>query len=155
MIFEIPGRPKIEINHVVLDYNGTIAIDGQLIEGVSGLINELSSLVQFHVLTADTYGSVARELADVNCSVKVISEDQQDQQKLNFVKELGAAQTMCVGNGKNDKLMLQESVLGIAVIQSEGLFVETMLAADIVCSSVLDVFGFFKTPNRLKATLRN
>ena len=29
---DVPGREIIEIEHVVLDYNGTIALDGQLID---------------------------------------------------------------------------------------------------------------------------
>lgn len=33
---DVPGREIIEIEHVVLDYNGTIALDGQLIEGAAG-----------------------------------------------------------------------------------------------------------------------
>ena len=32
---EIPGRETIEIEHVVLDYNGTIALDGRLIAGAA------------------------------------------------------------------------------------------------------------------------
>ena len=32
---DVPGREIIEIEHVVLDYNGTIALDGQLIEGAA------------------------------------------------------------------------------------------------------------------------
>ncbi len=155
MIFEIPGRETIEIKNVVLDYNGTIAIDGKLIEGVAKSINELSGNINFHILTADTFGTVEKELADVNCEVVIISKNNQDTSKLDYVLSLDKEKTLCVGNGKNDRLILKESVLGIAVIQSEGTFVESLLAADIVCLSILDVFEFFKSPDRLKATLRN
>ena len=31
---DIPGYKKIELAHLVLDYNGTLAIDGKLIDGV-------------------------------------------------------------------------------------------------------------------------
>lgn len=41
---DIPGRETIEIEHVVLDYNGTIALDGQLIAGAAERIRELSKL---------------------------------------------------------------------------------------------------------------
>lgn len=30
----IPGRERLEINHLVLEFNGTIAMDGELISGV-------------------------------------------------------------------------------------------------------------------------
>lgn len=29
----IPGFGSLELDHLVLDYNGTMALDGQLIEG--------------------------------------------------------------------------------------------------------------------------
>jgi soluble P-type ATPase len=51
--------------------------------------------------------------------------------------------------------MLAESAIGIALIQDEGVCVESLLAADIACKSIIDVFAYFKTPNRIKATLRN
>lgn len=155
MIFKIPGNRTIEIKNVVLDYNGTIAINGKLIDGVAKLINELSVDINFYVLTADTFGSVKKELALVNCEVVIISNDKQDVSKLDYVLNLGKENTLCVGNGNNDKLMLREAVIGVALIQDEGACVESLLAADVACKSILDVFEFFRSPNRLIATLRN
>ena len=51
---DVPGRDIIEIEHVVLDYNGTIAFDGQLIEGAAWRIRELCKSAHEYVLTADT-----------------------------------------------------------------------------------------------------
>ncbi len=155
MILEIPGRGQIKIKNVMLDYNGTIAIDGHLIKGADKTINELADIINFHVITADTYGSVKKELVNVNCKVVKIPEKKQDRSKLDYLLTLGKETTLCVGNGKNDRLMLKESVLGIALVQDEGLCVEALLSADIVCKSIIDVFAYFKNPNRIKATLRN
>ena len=83
MIIKIPGRETVEIKNVIFDYNGTIAIDGQLIEGVAKSINELSSDFNFHVITADTFGSVNNALKDVICTVIKISEQNQDQTKVD------------------------------------------------------------------------
>lgn len=41
---EIPGRKPLHIAHVVLDYNGTIAVDGILLEGVGERIARLQNL---------------------------------------------------------------------------------------------------------------
>lgn len=155
MIFKIPGRHTVEINDVVFDYNGTIAIDGQLIEGVAESINELSDEIDVHVITADTFGSVEKALAKVDCKVVKIPEGEQGSSKLDYLHKLGKEKTMCVGNGKNDRLMLKESVIGVVLLQDEGACTESLMAADIVCKSVMDVFAFFKIPNRMKATLRN
>jgi soluble P-type ATPase len=155
MIIKIPGRETVEIKNVIFDYNGTIAIDGQLIEGVAKSINELSSDFNFHVITADTFGSVNNALKDVICTVIKISEQNQDQTKVEYLLKLGKETTLCVGNGRNDKLMLKESVVGIAVIQDEGTSTDTLMASDIICKSIMDVLEFLKKPDRLKATLRN
>ena len=155
MRIEIPGCDAMEIKAVVLDYNGTIAVDGQLIAGVGDMINELADLVDFHVITADTYGSVERALARIRCKRVKIPGDKQDRRKLDYLLSLGKDTTICVGNGKNDRLMLKASAIGIALIQDEGACMEAVLAADIVCKSIMDVFAYFKTPGRIRATLRN
>lgn len=155
MNLEIPGREKIEIKDIVFDYNGTIAIDGLLIEGVGEYINGLANVVNFHVITADTYGSVEKALANINCKIVKIPKENQDLSKLDYLLNLGKETTLCVGNGKNDRLMLKESVIGIVLIQDEGVCVESLLAANIACKSIMDVFAYFKEPNRIIATLRN
>ena len=49
----IPGFGQINIEHVVFDYNGTIAMDGELIKGVKeGLA--LSSLLAADLMVKDT-----------------------------------------------------------------------------------------------------
>lgn len=155
MKVKIPGKEEIEIKSVVFDYNGTVAIDGKLLKNVSKNINELSSDFNFFVITADTYGTVKKELENTSCEVIVIGKENQDKAKLEFIKKLGAETVLSVGNGRNDKLMLKETVLGIAIMQDEGLCTETLLSSDILVKSIDDVFGFLKDSNRLIATLRN
>jgi P-type E1-E2 ATPase len=154
MIFDIPGYTRLEIKHVVCDYNGTIAVDGKLIDGVCEIINELSKELEFHVITADTYGFVERELKNVNCKLIKISNQNQAQSKLEYVSGIAKDRTVCIGNGNNDRLMLKEACLGIALVQEEGACVETLLSSTVVCKSIIDAFGYFKEPKRLIATLR-
>lgn len=155
MKVNIPGREELEIQNIVFDYNGTIAIDGKLIEGIKKSINEFSNSFNFYVITADTYGSVEKELENTKCEVIKIPKSSQDISKLEFIKSLGSSTTLSVGNGRNDKLMLKESILGIAILQDEGLCTETLLNSDILVKSIFDVFSFLKDENRLIATLRN
>ena len=155
MKVNIPGKEEIEILNIVFDYNGTIAIDGKLIKGIRKSINELSNSFKFYVITADTYGSVEKELEDTNCELIKIPKSSQDISKLDFIKSLGSSTTLSVGNGRNDKLMLKESILGIAILQDEGLCTETLLNSDILVKSIFDVFSYLEDSNRLIATLRN
>ena len=154
MIIVIPGRETLEIKHVIFDYNGTLAIDGKLINGVKPKINQLAEEVSFHVITADTYGTVTNELDGVNCTLVNLSTSTEFTCKTDYLHHLGAQHTLSVGNGFNDKALLQQSRLGIALIQAEGVCTETLLHSDVICLSIMDVLAYFETPNRLKATLR-
>lgn len=68
---DIPGRGTFGIRHVVCDYNGTIAVDGHLIEGVASRIREITEFAQVSVLTADTFGTVRTECDDLPVDVRV------------------------------------------------------------------------------------
>ncbi len=155
MDISIPGYKTFLLSFIVLDYNGTIACDGHLISGVRDRLERLSKSVEIHILTADTFGSVQKEMTGIPCEVVVIGKENQTQAKADYVRQLEAQKTVSVGNGRNDALMLKEAVLGIAVIQEEGGAVETLLAADIVTHSILDALDLLLHPLRLTATLRS
>jgi soluble P-type ATPase len=150
----IPGYRKFQIEYLVLDYNGTIAFDGALIDGVKECLVELSQMLTVHVITADTFGSVKKALEDIDCKPAVIPLDHQDMAKLEYVKTLGREQTVSMGNGVNDRLMLKASALGVAVIQREGAASETLASADVVCTDILSALSLLIQPLRLTATLR-
>jgi soluble P-type ATPase len=151
----IPGYRTLALSFLVLDYNGTIACDGRLMTGVRERLEELSKRLSIHILTADTFGSVQKEMTGIPCDVVVIGKENQTQAKADYVRQLGLQKTVSVGNGRNDALMLKETVLGIAVIQEEGASVETLVAADIATRSILDALDLLLHPLRLTATLRS
>lgn len=154
MKINIPGGETLEIDHIVSDYNGTIALDGRIIEGLAELIGELADEVTLHVITADTFGSVKRELQGVPCRIHKIGPEEQDRAKEDYVRSLGSKKVAAMGNGRNDILMLEEAALGIGILHREGICTQTLMATDIVCSSPLDALTYFKEPKRLIATLR-
>ncbi|MEW6673856.1 MAG: ATPase P [Thermodesulfobacteriota bacterium] len=151
----IPGRGKLQCRYLVLDYNGTLAVDGRLIDGVGEALRRLSDMVEIHVLTADTFGKARSGLAGIDCRLSILPKDRQDTGKRDYITALGAEGCVCVGNGRNDRLMLKEASLGIAVIQAEGAAADTLLAADVVCSDIVSALELLSNPLRLVATLRS
>lgn len=151
---DIPGVGEKRINHLVFDFNGTIARDGVLIPGVQSEMNRWADQVTLHVITADTFGFVKRELTGIECILTVIPEKDQARSKLNYIIGLDPDQTLCVGNGANDEWMLRAAAIGIAVMQTEGAAVSALMAADLAVRDILDVFGLLKHPRRLSASLR-
>ena len=150
----IPGHRQLQIHHLVLDYNGTLAGNGKLFAGVKPRLASLADLVTVHVLTADTFGSAATELDGVPCTLTILPPQEQDSGKLSYVEQLGCAETVCIGNGRNDHAMVKAAALGIVVVQSEGAAIETLLDADVVAPTILDALDLLIYPRRLVATLR-
>lgn len=153
---DIPGRKnKLAIDHLVLDFNGTLATDGRILPGVADLLRALAQQVNVHVVTAGTFGGVEEQVAGIPCVLKVLSGPGQTRQKARYVKLLGAGRTACVGNGRNDRDMLRQAALGILVVQEEGAAAESLMAADVVCRDIASALGLLLNPLRLKATLRS
>ncbi len=151
----IPGGMALRIKHLVLDYNGTLALDGELLFGVIEKLTVLAKHLKVHVITADTFGKVQEKLEGVPCDLTIIGPEAQDRQKSRYIEALGSGRVAAVGNGRNDVLMLQNAALGICLIQGEGASAAAIGAADIVCTNILDVLDLLLNPARLQATLRN
>jgi len=151
----IPGYGLLQLEHLVMDYNGTLAVDGRIIDGVPEALNRIAEHMILHVLTADTFGLAAAHLEGLNCELSILPKAGQPEAKRDYVNALGAERTVAIGNGRNDRLMLDAAGLGIAVILEEGAATETLMAADIVCRSILSALELLVNPLRLTATLRS
>ena len=139
----------------MLDYNGTLAIDGRLIPGVKARLNRLAASAALHVITADTFGKARASLRGVHCTLEILKRGGEDRSKAALVRRLGARRVACIGNGRNDRLMLQGAALGIVVVQREGGAAEALQAADIIVHDVRDALELLLEPRRLIATLRS
>jgi soluble P-type ATPase len=150
---EIPGRDPLEISHLAVDLNGTLATDGKVPAEVEQRLQELGSVLAVHVLTADTFGTASR-LAELGIQVTVLGPGGQTGAKAAAIRAFGAAYTAAIGNGMNDESMLREAALGILVVGQEGAAVRSLLAADLVVRSIEDALDLFRIPRRLVASLR-
>jgi soluble P-type ATPase len=151
----IPGYGDLCLEHLVLDYNGTVALDGRLLFGVRERLERLADQLTIHIITADTFGQAADYLAGIPCQLDVLPPGRQDEAKRDFVRGLGVGRCVCVGNGRNDRQMLQEAALGIAVLQDEGAAAAALLAADVVAPDIQSALELLMQPLRLVATLRS
>lgn len=151
----IPGSDTLRLDYLVADFNGTIACDGVLLPGAREGLCRLAEKLSIHIVTADTFGSAKEALAGIPCELAVLAPGGQDSAKLRYVESLGAARCVCIGNGRNDRLMLARAALGIAVMQREGAAVETFLAARVAAPDISAALGLLLNPTRLVATLRS
>ncbi len=154
MTIEIPRYQTLELKHLVLDYNGTLAKDGILIEGTGALLKALSEHLTLHVITADTFGTVQLQLEGLNIRVVVLKSNDHSREKADYIHTLGADACVAVGNGNNDRFMVKSAILGMALIGAEGCALQTVNNSDILCTHICDALELLLHPKRLIATLR-
>lgn len=158
--YNIPGHGKLCLSVLVLDLNGTVSVDGQVVAGVRERVAALKILgMEGYLLTADTRRHGQQTADDLGLALhRLAANDKEDRsegtQKRAFVERLGAERVAAVGNGANDSQMLQAAALGIVVIQAEGAASATLYAGDVVVSHVCDALDLLLNPARLIATLR-
>ncbi|HYY60598.1 MAG TPA: hypothetical protein VE756_04325, partial [Burkholderiales bacterium] len=83
-------------------------------------LNRLAGSVAVHVITADTFGKARRSLRGIDCSLEILRHGGEDRAKAALVRRLGPRRVACIGNGRNDRLMLRSAALGIGTVQREG-----------------------------------
>ncbi len=150
----IPGQGKIQLSHLVCDVNGTLALDGRLIDGVARSLATLGDRLTIHMVTADTHGRQEEIDRILGKRAVRVQPGFEAEQKAEYVRSLGANQVVSIGQGANDALMLKESRLGICVLSREGAAGETLLAAAVVVPDILSALELLEKPLRLIATLR-
>ncbi len=148
----IPGRRRpLRIEHVVIDFNGTLATGGKLARGAAARLRKLAALAHVVVMTADTFGTARRALAGLPLALHVVRGGIE---KRRFVQSLGRQSVAAIGNGTNDVPMLGVAALGIVVVGGEGTSGEAVRAATVVARDVAVAIDLLLEPRRLVATLR-
>jgi soluble P-type ATPase len=151
IVVAVPGERPVVVSHLVLDFNGTLAQDGNLLPGVAARLRKLSRRLRIVVATADTFGKARSALKGLPVDVEIVETGQE---KLRLLKRLGPSHVVAIGNGRNDVPMMQKAALGIAVIGPEGAAGELVPVADVLVHDIRDALDLLLKPLRLKATYR-
>ncbi|OPY69136.1 MAG: haloacid dehalogenase-like hydrolase [Syntrophorhabdaceae bacterium PtaU1.Bin034] len=151
----IPGWGELSIEYLMVDFNGTVALDGKLKKEVRDVIEKVSRYIKVFIITADTYDTVDSELASSNVTFIKVNKNESGEEKAKVVRELGPEKIVAIGNGANDAAMLKEAALGIAVMGEEGCAATLIKEADVVVTDIMKAFGLIVHPERLVATLRD
>jgi P-type E1-E2 ATPase len=151
---KVPGRQIYKLKNLVLDLNGTIALDGNVIEGVRERILELGQWIDISLVTADTLGKAEVLSKELGVNLHTIDARFEKRQKQQFIIQLGSKTTAAIGNGSNDASMMKEAIIGICVIGPECASTETFNNSDLIAPNILAALDLFLVPERLIATSR-
>jgi P-type E1-E2 ATPase len=150
----IPGRGILRLEHLVSDVNGTLALDGQLPDGLARLVRNLGDRLTIHLLTAGTHGRQSVIDQQLGLRAVRIQPGEEARQKAEYVRRLGADGVVAIGQGANDAAMLREAALGICILSREGVAVETLQAADLLAPDIFAALELLEKPLRIVASLR-
>jgi soluble P-type ATPase len=132
----IPGRGRLQLEHLVCDLNGTLAVDGTFPDGMPRKVNALRDRLRIHLVSAEPLGNLTAIERQLKIEAVRIEPQAEAEQKAAYVRSLGPEQVAAIGQGANDAAMLKEAALGICVLSLEGTAVETLLAADLVLPGI-------------------
>jgi P-type E1-E2 ATPase len=150
----IPGRGRLQLEHLVCDVNGTLALDGTLPVGMVRTLNALKDRLMIHIISADTLGNLQSIERQLKIHAIRINPQEEAEQKAAYVRELGTEQVAAIGQGANDAQMLKEAAIGICVLSLEGTAIETLVSADLVMPGIFEALELFDKPLRMVSSLR-
>jgi soluble P-type ATPase len=150
---ERPGQGNLEIEFILIDFEGTLASDRRVHPKAKDKINLLSKRTKIYILAKGEKEGVEESLRRVKTEIFYLTEGDFSRRKLDLLRQLGPTRTVAIGNGVDDAPMIEEAGLGICIISKEGTSAEAMKRADVVVSNILDALDFLLKPLRQKATL--
>ncbi len=148
---DLPSGPRT-FHRLVLDFTGTLSLDGTLIPGVAGRLRTLAEDLTISVLTADTFGTARRQLNELPVEVRLMRDGAE---KAEMVASMDPEGVIAIGNGRNDVAMMGVAGLSIAALGPEGAAAELLSASDLVVRDINDALDLIRNPLRLRGTLRD
>ena len=153
---DIPNYGKLIIKNVIFDLNGTLQFKGKISEAVVNKIEQLKEFYNIYLLSADTRGNLKELAKKLNVSYIKINPKKitEAEAKNNELIKLNKDNTIVVGNGNNDSLMLKNAVIGITVLGEESAIVKSILNSDVVVPNPISALDFLLDEKIMSGTLR-
>ena len=153
ILLQRPGQDPLEIEFIMLNFEGTLATAQRVHPKAKDKINLLSKRARIFIFTTGEKESVSAVLRNVKAEVVYLREGEASRGKLDLLQQLGPRRAVAMGSGMSDIEMIQNSGLGIGVMSREGTLSEVIVRAELVFMTVVDALDFLLKPLRQRATL--
>lgn len=152
MEYNPTGVGKIELDTIILDLNGTLAVEGKLVTGVADRIKKLKELgFKIFLFTGDQRGTAAIQAAELGIELKYAKNTEE---KALCSKECNFETTVAIGNARIDIGTFLNSKVRIATLQKEGIHAGIIEHVDIITNSINDALDILINPDSFNATMR-
>ncbi|MGH9687078.1 MAG: HAD family hydrolase, partial [Candidatus Acidiferrales bacterium] len=98
IVIEIPGFGTREIQRVISDYTGTLSTGGRLGSGVRDKLLKLLKRVDIGVISSDSFGTAASELAGI-VEPEILRTNRHDMEKRDYAARFDLGNVAAFGNG--------------------------------------------------------
>jgi len=152
LTYKVPGVGAIEIDTLVVDSNGTLTINGEIVAGVMERIHRLQSLgVDVVMISSDQRGN-ARNIA--LSSGITYYEAANSREKEDVLLSLESRNVAAIGNARIDIGLFVQSIVSIATLQKEGIHKDIIDHVDVIVPCINDALDFFLDEDTFIATMK-
>jgi len=146
------GVGEIELNTIILDLNGTLAVSGEIVEGCKERIQKLKELgYKIYLFTGDQRGNATLQASKLGIEVKIAKNTEE---KATLTNNLDVEKTVAIGNARIDIGTFTPSKLRIGVLQAEGIHCSILPYIDILTPTINNALDLLIDPNIFSATMR-
>lgn len=152
MIYNIPEVGEIEIDTIVLDLNGTLSVNGQVVDGAKERLSALRQMgFEVILFTGDQRGTAGDLCSDLGIKFhKAVTSKEKEEL---FLK-LDVEKTAAIGNARIDNGTFKHAKISVATLQAEGIHTGILQYVDVIVPSINDALDLFIDKNSLCATMR-
>jgi soluble P-type ATPase len=152
MTYNPVGVGEITLDTIILDLNGTLAVDGKLVDGVIERIAKLKELgFAMHLITGDQRGTAALQAVSLGIELMFAKTTEE---KAVCSKKLTKETTVAIGNARIDIGTFEHAKVRIATLQKEGIHAAILAHVDIIVPSINDALDLLINPDAFNATMR-
>jgi len=152
MKYNPTGVGEMELTTIVLDLNGTIAINGEIVLGVEERIEKLKNLgFTIYLFTGDQRGNASVQAQKLGIEVQKASTSDE---KEELTRKLDVDHAVAIGNARIDIGTFKPCKLRIGTLQSEGIHTGILAHIDILVPSINDALDLLINENSFNATMR-
>jgi soluble P-type ATPase len=146
------GQEQINIENIILDLNGTLAVEGQIADTTKALIIQLKALsYRLVLISGDIRGNAADVAKELGLDLFLGTSSPE---KALQMQQFDSEKTAAIGNARIDIGTFQNAKISIGTLQGEGIHVGILKYIDILVPSIDAALKLFINTKSLEATLR-
>lgn len=146
------GVGEIELNTIILDLNGTLAVNGKVVEGVKERIAKLKELgFKILLFSGDQRGNAAQIVQELGIELQRATTTEE---KEALTLKLDCEKTVAIGNARIDIGTFKPCKLRIGTLQAEGIHSAILQYIDVLVPSICDALDLLLNESSFNATMK-